>query len=247
MQACRLPARQGIVWVVAGYRLFRANPSLLTMLTFLYLMVFTVMLVLPAGIGGVLFPVLQPLLVLAIANGCRGIATAGRRVPLPDLLTGIRTRGRELVKLGSLQLVGSLLVMLVLIAFGVKPDPENPDGLLPAMALAVALSSPLLLAFWFAPLLTGWHDVPPLKSAFFSFVACLRNWRAFVVYGLTLAAVTLLSALLAVFAMQAFGDVGQVVAKAVEILMVILVLPMFLAGAYVSYRDIFAPTPTADD
>ena len=51
MQARRLLARQGIVWVVAGYRLFRANPPLLTMLTFLYLMVFTVMLVLPAGIG----------------------------------------------------------------------------------------------------------------------------------------------------------------------------------------------------
>ena len=49
MQARRLPARQGIVWVVAGYRLFRANPPLLTMLSFLYLMVFTVMLVLPGS------------------------------------------------------------------------------------------------------------------------------------------------------------------------------------------------------
>ena len=247
MQARRLLARQGIVWVVAGYRLFRANPPLLTMLTFLYLMVFTVMLVLPAGIGGVLFPVLQPLLVFAIANGCRGIATAGRLVPLPYVLTDIRTRGRELVKLGSLQLIGSLLVMLILLAFDVKPDPEKPDDLLQAMALAVALSSPLLLAFWFAPLLTGWHDVPPVKSAFFSFVACLRNWRAFAVYGLTLAAASFLSALLAVFAMQSFGGVGQIVAKAIEILMVIVMLPIFLAGTYVSYRDIFAMPAAPDD
>ena len=247
MQARRLLARQGIVWVVAGYRLFRANPPLLTMLTFLYLMVFTVMLVLPAGIGGVLFPVLQPLLVFAIANGCRGIATAGRLVPLPYVLTDIRTRGRELVKLGSLQLIGSLLVMLILLVFDVKPDPEKPDDLLQAMALAVALSSPLLLAFWFAPLLTGWHDVPPVKSAFFSFVACLRNWRAFAVYGLTLAAASFLSALLAVFAMQSFGGVGQIVAKAIEILMVIVMLPIFLAGTYVSYRDIFAMPAAPDD
>ena len=247
MQARRLLARQGIVWVVAGYRLFRANPPLLTMLTFLYLMVFTVMLVLPAGIGGVLFPVLQPLLVFAIANGCRGIATAGRLVPLPYVLTDIRTRGRELVKLGSLQLIGSLLVMLILLVFDVKPDPEKPDDLLQAMALAVALSSPLLLAFWFAPLLTGWHDVPPVKSVFFSFVACLRNWRAFAVYGLTLAAASFLSALLAVFAMQSFGGVGQIVAKAIEILMVIVMLPIFLAGTYVSYRDIFAMPAAPDD
>ena len=248
MQARRLPARQGIVWVVAGYRLFRANPPLLTLLSFLYLMAFTVMLVLPAGLGGVLFPVLQPLLILVIANGCRGIATTGRRGPPPDLLAGIRTRRRELIKLGSLQLVGSLLVMLAMFALGIKPDPEKPDELLPALALAVALSSPLLLAFWFAPLLTGWHEVPPLKSVFFSFVAAVRNLRAFVVYALTFAAITLVAATLAVFAVQVSDSFGQIVAKMIEILMVIFLLPIFLAGSYISYRDIFGTaTPPAND
>lgn len=247
MQARRLPARQGLVWVVAGYRLFRSNPPLLSMLAFFYLMAFTVMLVLPGGVGGLLFPILQPLLALAIANGCHNIATTGRRGPLPDLLVGIRTRSRVLVKLGLLQLGGSLLVMLVLLVFGVKPDPDKPDELLQTMALAVTLSLPLLLAFWFAPLLTGWHDLPPLKSVFFSFVACMRNWRAFVVYGLTFAAITLLLTLLTVFAIQVFGDAGQFVAKAVEILLLILALPIFLTGAYVSYRDIFTGTQTTND
>lgn len=244
MQARRLPARQGVVWVVAGYRLFRANPPLLTILTFLYLMVFTVMLVLPAGLGGMLFPVLQPMLALAIANGCRGIATTGRRGPPPDLMAGIRTRTGQLVKLGSLQLAGSLLVMLLVLVLGIRPDAEKPDELLQALALAAALSSPLMLAFWFAPLLTGWHDVPPLKSAFFSFVAGLRNWRAFLVYGLTLAAITLLPAAFAVFAMQVSEGFGQIAVKVVEIVMIILVLPIFFAGSYVSYRDIFAATTT---
>lgn len=239
MQARRLPARQGIVWVVAGYRLFRANPPLLTLLAFLYLMAFTVMLLLPAGIGGVLFPVLQPMLVLAIANGCRGIAATGRGGPPPDLLAGIRTRRRELLKLGALQLAGSLLVMLLMFAFGIKPDTEKPDQLLSVLALAAALSSPLLLAFWFAPLLTGWDGVSPLKSVFFSLVACLRNWRAFVVYAFALAAITLLAATLAVFAIQISENFGQIVAKVVEVLMIIFLLPIFLAGSYISYRDIF--------
>ena len=65
MQARRLPARQGMVWVIAGYRLFRANMPLLSVLAFGYLMAFTVMLVLPGGIGGVLFPLLQPRLDVA--------------------------------------------------------------------------------------------------------------------------------------------------------------------------------------
>jgi hypothetical protein len=242
MQARRLPARQGLVWVIAGFRLFRASPPLLTILTFVYLVVFTVMLVLPGGIGGVIFPILQPLLALAIANGCRGIATTDKRGPPPDLLAGIRTQRNKLFKLGSLQLIGSLLVMLIMLALGVKPDPEKPDEMLQSLALAVALSLPLLLAFWFAPLLTGWHELPPLKSAFFSLVAGLRNWRAFLVYGFTLAAITILPATLAVFATQVSASFGQFAAKTVEVLMIVLILPIFLSGAYVSYRDIFSTT-----
>lgn len=247
MQARRLPARQGVVWVIAGYRLFRANPPLLTLITFSYLMVFTVMLVLPAGLGGVLFPVLQPMLALVIANGCRGIAATGRRGPPPDLLAGIRSGRNQLAKLGTLQLAGSLLVMSIVFVLGIKPDPEKPDELLRALALVAALSSPLMLAFWFSPLLTGWHEVPPLKSAFFSLIAGLRNWRAFLVYGLALALITLLPAALAVFVQQIAGGFGQFVAKAVEVTMVILVLPIFFAGSYVSYRDIFTLTPAADE
>lgn len=247
MQARRLPARQGMVWVIAGYRLFRANPPLLTVLTFAYLLVFTVMLILPAGIGGVLFPLLQPMLTLAIANGCRGITANGKRSPPPDLIVGIRKQVGKLVKLGSMQLAGSLLVMLVLMVTGVKPDPEHPESMVQGLGLAAVLSLPLLLAFWFAPLLTGWHDLPPPKSAFFSFIAGLRNWRAFLVYGLTLAAITLLPALLAMFAMQISDTFGQFVAKAMEILMLILLLPIFLTGNYVSYHDIFTTIPATNE
>lgn len=238
-----MPARAGIVWVIASYRLFRANMPLLSALTFGYLMVFTLMLVLPGGIGGMLFPLLQPMLTLAIANGCRGIAKNGNRPPPPDLLAGIRKRRPELMKLGALQLAGSLTVMLMMYLLDAKPDPEQPDQIFQVMAVVALLSSPLLLAFWFSPLLTGWHDVPPLKSTFFSLVAALRNWRAFLVYALTLLAVVLLPALLAMFAMQISETFGQILAKAIEILMLLLVLPTVLAGTYVSYHDIFAAPP----
>lgn len=241
MQARRLPARQGVAWVVAAFQLFRANPPLLTILSFLYLMIAMLLLLLPGGVGGVLFPVVQPALVLIIANGCRSIANSEKLTSPRDLSGSIRTQGKRLLKLGALQLAGSLLVMLAVLAIGMKPDPQNPQALLKLMALTATLSLPLLLAFWFAPLLTGWHDVPPVKSVFFSFVATLRNWRAFLVYGLTLAAIVLLPATLAVFASQISESFGQIATKAVEILMVVLLVPIFLAGSFVSYRDIFSP------
>ena len=246
MQARRLPARRGMIWVAAGYRLFRANPPLLTILTFFYLMSAMLLLTLLKDLGVALFSLLQPILLVIIANACRSISTSTKRIPAPDLLAGIRKHSNKLVQLGALQLVGSLLVMLLLFALGVKPDPAKPEELLRALALATAFSSPLFLAFWFAPLLTGWHQLPLFKAIFFSFVAALRNWRAFLVYGLTLGAITLLPAAIAVFAMQVSETFGQILSRVVEIAMVILVVPIFLTGSYISYSDIFTTTQDAD-
>ena len=47
-----------------------------------------------------------------------------------------------------------------------------------AMAVALLLHLPLFLMFWHAPALVHWHGVAPVKSLFFSVVACLRNWHS---------------------------------------------------------------------
>ena len=252
MQARRLPARQGLVWVIAGYRLFRSNMPLLSVLAFGYLVAVTMASILPGGIGVLLFLLVQPMLVLAIANGCRGIAKSGRLPPPPDLLDGIRTRRPQLIKLGALQLAGVFVAVLIVLAVlsvfsvDIRSDPDNLDRLLPVFALVALFALPLQLAFWFSPLLTGWHDIPPLKSAFFSLVAALRNWRAFAVYAVTLFSITMFPVLISLLAMQVSETFGQVVSKVTDILMLMLVLPIILAGTYVTYRDIFAePAPPA--
>jgi hypothetical protein len=63
-----------------------------------------------------------------------------------------------------------------------------------AMWVAMALYLPLSLLFWHAPALVHWHGVPPLKSLFFSFVACMRNFKAFTLFGLAWVGVFLLVA-----------------------------------------------------
>ena len=245
MQARRLPARQGLAWFIAGFRLFRANPPLLTSITFGYLLTVLLMLAIPFSIGGLLLPLVQPMLTLLLANGCRAVAIKGPRTTWADLPVGIREHRAALLRLGGLQLAGSMVVLLLSLALGLSPDPAKPDSALTAMLGILALSSPLLLAFWFAPLLTGWDSVAPVKSVFFSMVSTLRNWRAFAVYGVVLLGSLLAPALLVVVGYQVSASFGQILAGIVEFVVLIVVMPIITAGVYISYHDIFVVQPLA--
>ncbi|KAB2639763.1 MAG: hypothetical protein DVB25_05040 [Verrucomicrobia bacterium] len=245
MQARRLPARQGLAWFIAGFRLFRANPPLLTSITFGYLLTVLLMLAIPFSIGGLLLPLVQPMLTLLLANGCRAVAIKGPRTTWADLPVGIREHRAALLRLGGLQLAGSIIVLLLSLALGLSPDPDKPESALPAMLGVLALSSPLVLAFWFAPLLTGWENVSPVKSIFFSLISTLRNWRAFLVYGVVLAFSLIIPALLVLAGKQFSASIGQILASIVEFVVLIVVMPIVTAGVYISYHDIFVLQPAA--
>jgi hypothetical protein len=49
----------------------------------------------------------------------------------------------------------------------------------------VLVYTPVQMSLWYAPLLAAWHEVPPAKALFFSFVAVLRNKGAFAVFALS--------------------------------------------------------------
>lgn len=55
MNARRLSAIHGVLWLLAGFSLFRRNPPLLTLLTFTYLLLVVVINLIPA-IGPFLLP-----------------------------------------------------------------------------------------------------------------------------------------------------------------------------------------------
>src|SRR5260221_5146031 len=57
------------------------------------------------------------------------------------------------------------------------------------MLVATLAATPVLMAFWFAPVLAAWNRIGAVQSLFYSFFAVLRNWRAFLVYGTVLALV----------------------------------------------------------
>jgi hypothetical protein len=76
MQARQLPARHGLLWLIASFRLFRTNPALVTALTMGYLFVIVAVNLLPM-VGPFLLPLILPTLIVVLANGCRAIQRGG--------------------------------------------------------------------------------------------------------------------------------------------------------------------------
>jgi hypothetical protein len=244
MQARSLPARSGAAWFKAAVALYRGNAPLLTSLTMLYLMVVVMLNFIPL-LGSFVVPLLLPTLNLVMGNACRLIES--KQTPSAELLT-VYTRERRpaLLRLGMLQLGGSVLLLLLTMLFeGSTPlllESGQPDmEQMAAMLLRIfVLAIPLLLAFWFAPLLTGWQGVSPGKAVFFSLVACWRNLGAFFVYLLCIVTVSILlpGLVMAVFMLIAPDLMGGLTFILRTVLIVVL-MPILMAGAYVSYRDVF--------
>jgi len=246
MNARRLPAAHGIIWLAAGFALFRRNPPRMTSLTFAYLLTVLVLNLIPK-LGPVILPLLLPILTVVLANGCRAVQL-GRTFSLEVLTDGIKQQRPALIRLGGLHLLGSTLLLLISLSFG-EPinatdglDETETEQLLADLGVLLVLASPLLMAFWFAPLLTAWDGVSAGKSVFFSFVASWRNWRAFATYGLVLGAIgILIPGILIVIAGMISPALLQVVSIVLRMLLIFVVAPTLVASVYLSYRDVFAP------
>lgn len=251
MDARRLSARHGFLWLLAGFALFRRNPPLTTALTFGYLLTVVVVNLIPT-IGPVLLPLLLPTLTVILANGCRTIER-GQAFVSESLMFSLSAQRAGLIRLGGLHLIGSSLLVLGGLAFG-EPinisdgmSQEDAAALLTDLGILLVLASPLLMAFWFAPLLTAWNGVSAGKSLFFSFVASWRNWRAFAMYGLVLALVgAVLPGLILIIAGMISESLLGILSVALRMLLIFVLAPVMVASVYLSYRDVFETRDPAE-
>lgn len=246
MRALTLPAAAGWQWITGGYAIYRRNPPMLTLMVLAYWFIVLLLNVFQE-VGLVLASLLVPGLSVGLMQVARNIER-GTPVSLQTLIGGLRENSRTLFALGALYLCCSLGIFgLVALADGgdlqqLLTAPVADDGpaagpsLLP-MLLLMLLITPVLMAYWFAPLLAAWHRQPLAKALFFSFIACWLNWRAFLAYsgGLLLLAGVLPTLLLAV--LGSFLPGGVAVLVLVPWLLVLA--PTLFASFYVSYRDVF--------
>jgi len=251
MQALILPARRGWRWLSEGFQIFRKKQLMLSFLVIGYWILMLLVNSLP-WVGQVVATVLIPVFSVSLMNACRLVAQGG---PLPPqlLFSGFDRNLRALLTLGAIYLAFSLtilgLTVLIddgllfrLFVIGVRPDEQVLLGgnFVLAVEVALALFVPVMMAYWYAPVLVAWHDLSAGKALFFSLVACLRNWRVFLVYSAALLVFgAFLPGLVLGILSTVFASAGQQFATVLTVFVALILLPTLYASFYVSYRDVF--------
>jgi hypothetical protein len=118
-------------------------------------------------------------------------------------------------------------------------DELQAPALRNAMMIGAILQTVLLGALWYAPLLVAWKEIGTAKAVFFSAAATLINWRAFLAYGAGMLLLFALVLMLALFGAMLFGGGGALPANSAMFAVVWSMLPVWFAGSYLSYRDVF--------
>jgi hypothetical protein len=258
MQALTLPARRGVRWLVEGFAIFQAKPAPLCFLVLGYWLTMAVVSAIPV-VGRWASFLLIPAFSVSLMNACRLI---DRKGPLPRqlLFSGFHRNLRMLLVLGAVYALIMLLVSGVSMSsgFGVPldvpaadeasvgeapageaPVDQAPGQILLVSPFAVALLVPVSLVFNFAPVLVAWHDMSAGKSLFFSLVACLRNWRPFLLYLLSLLTVTLAGVCVLFMIGNLLGNGAGLPMVMAIVATSLILLPVWHASFYISYRDIF--------
>jgi hypothetical protein len=216
---------------------------------FAYWFLMTVVSIVPL-VGVAAASVLVPAFSVGFMAAARSSSKRGP-VELGLLFDGFRHHLRSQVILGVIYFACLALVLAATtladegalagwMLTGRRPAEEvlRSDAFLSALAFAAGLYTPVLMMFWFAPPLSAWHGTAPAKALFFSFFACLMNWRAFLLYG----AATLVIALVLPFAVLSVVALAslQVAALSLVFPLLLVLLPTLFASFYASYRDVFA-------
>jgi hypothetical protein len=242
---------QGWAWISGGLRLFLASPVQWVLL--LVILFFAMRIVNLVPLLALLALLLMPVFLAGLMEGCRALEQ-GRPLEIGHLASGFYRNAPQLVTLGGISLVGHVLILMIVISIGgdafaslmktLAEDPGTPPqmteqmqqataSLTKAAMVGTALSLPLLMALWFAPLLVFFHDLAPLPALKSSFFACLRNVLPLSVYGLVLLA--------AMMVLVPFGaSLGQLD------LGLWLMAPVLVPSIYASFRDLYADAQAGD-
>lgn len=246
----KFPARAGWQWVKQGMMLFRKQPGGLMALFFCCMFVSLFSMIVPI-LGQIAPFVLTPMFTIALLEGCAQVDQDKRALP-NLLLAGFRQPARS-----PLLIVGLLNLLLVVIALGTlyllagdaviqmgtqppQIDPARLEGLLGAVFTA----STIYTVGWMLTCLTAplvyWQHMNLNKALFFSVVAVLRGWKAFLTAAVTLHLMYFVGCKIVVLI---FGTSQLAVAGIFTLFLITIVLTH--CTLYVAYRQIFGASDLA--
>jgi hypothetical protein len=251
MRLNHVGARTGFEWVRLGIKTFWRQPLAMSGLFFLFMAVVSIVSAVPL-VGVALALALLPAATLGLMAASREIAEG--RFPMPTVLASAFRAGRErlraMLQLGALYAAGFLLVMgisalfdggqfarMYLGAGGVTAETVRSAEFQTAMSVGMLLYLPLALLFWHAPALVHWHGISPVKSLFFSLMACWQNKGAMLVYLVGWLGTFLVGSTLVGLLASMIGPEAMQVAMFPAAL---LMAAMFFSSFYYTFRDSFS-------
>lgn len=229
-------AGQGWRWIAEGFALFKKNPPIWMVLFVMYFMILFGITMIPF-LGVVVPNLLQPIFIAGLMMACRDLEK-GQELEIRHLFAGFLHNTGQLLTIGVLMLIGGVIVagltmlagggaMLGSVAVNGMMGGEPPDvplgatgSMMVAALVALALLTPLLMAYWFAPALVFFHDIPAPQAMMLSFRASLANLWPLTVFG-TIAFFLMLIAMIPI-------GLGMLV-----------VMPLIMITIYTGYKDIF--------
>jgi hypothetical protein len=244
-----------------GVQLFRKRPGEMFLFGNTYLFIILFVGVLIPFIGAAAVAVASPALGFGIMLAGR-MGQKGLRVGPSVLFNAFNQENRK--HLQSLLILGAIYTacfavirLLAHLVLGAQPamsveDLQKADAAANAafmeyivvyMVFVGITSIPVLLAFWFAPVLVVWHNMKPLQALFSSWVAVWRNKSSFLIYGMgwLILGLGFSSVFLVIFTVM---GLPAPLVSALNMMCVALVMAVSLCTFYPSYKAVFEQDPT---
>ncbi len=246
--------RTGLVWVKLGCKTFLQQPLAMSGLFFMFMALLALASMLPF-IGAALALALLPAATLGLMAATQE-ASKGK-FPMPTILISAFRAGRQRFKamavLGAIYAIGFLAIIAVtslidggqfaklyLVGGKITEEMVRQRDFQTAMWATLALYLPLSLMFWHAPALVHWQGMPPVKSLFFSFMACYKNFGAMAFYGAAWVGIFMLSVLALTLVSALLGS--PALANVALFPISLVMLAMFFTSIYFTYEGSFEGT-----
>lgn len=231
-------AGAGWKWISDAFSIFKKAPGL-WMLLLLMTMVINMMCRFVPTIGEIASVLVSPVLMGGVMMAAHRSYMASN-AEFDDLFSGFRYRLWPLIQVGLLYMAGvfAMIILAIVISIaliGVETvkamgdmlattpemiDPAVVVNIILVVMIILVMMLPIIMMYYFAPVLVMFHGVDAFAAMKLSFMACLNNAMPFLVYGL----VILLLIMLSVFTL---------------FLGLLVLIPTIWISTYIAYRDIF--------
>lgn len=234
MEAKKLTAGCGWLWIKQGIYLFKKSPVLWVVISVIGIVGLAGISRIPA-IGESLATLLFPVLFSGLLLGCQALEN-DEELELAHLFAGFQHNTQQLVTLGGINLIAQLLIFGVMALTGgaslveilMSASPVEDQAVITqavmgagfAILIGIGLFVVLLMATQFAPMLVTFDKQRPVDALKASLQSCLRNVAPLSVYG----------AMMMLFALAASLPL---------MLGWFVLFPIMITSIYAAYRGIF--------